>query len=222
MFEIHIALPKLPADITQKIINNLKDAGLPKSKYFLGVHSLPVEGTVEDTPPTGHDLEDPGVMTTLKVSAGRHTIKLVRKGMRVLKSYGVVGNFEIEEILSAQAPEIFELDPDNNLPEFEHVPDSPAYENHIIWKGRMSSLPSNEVITVGIKDVCGCMPHQIVDFAYSLAPQDSEAVTRVATIYQPSRESTLEFGALLSANRDYLRCSYIVSERVHMVGVWVK
>jgi len=59
-----------------------------------------------------------------------------------------------------------------------------------------------------------------VDFAYIPEPKNSDTVTRVATIYQPNREKTLEFGLTLANQKNFLGCSYTVSEQVHMVGEW--
>ena len=65
MFEIHIALPKLETGKTLEVISALKGIRLVKSKYFLGVYNLPADGSQQAcTPPTGHDLEEPEVMTT--------------------------------------------------------------------------------------------------------------------------------------------------------------
>ena len=218
MFEIHIAIPKLSASLTNSVILALSTIGLPKSKYFLGVYNLPADGSQQAcTPPTGHDLEDPAVMTSLKTNSLHEAIERVRAGMAILKDHGVKGNFEVEEIAVSPLPETA-MDLSEILPEFQRVPDSPGYENHIVWKGAYALLPDNKEIADMILKSCGVRPHQIVDFAYSPNPKDSDIVTRVATIYQPNREKTLKFGLTLANQKNFLGCSYTVSEQVHMVG----
>src|SRR5581483_10936422 len=107
MFEIHIAIPTLPTAITLETIGALKAVGLLKSKYFLEVNDLPVDGQQQAcTPPTGHDLENPGVMTTIKISSLTEAIRMVTEGMAVLRQRGIEGNFEVEEIISPASEDI--------------------------------------------------------------------------------------------------------------------
>ena len=219
MYEIHITTPQLSAPLISAVILAMQAIGLPKSKYFLGVYNLPTDGSQQAcTPPTGHDLAHPWVMTSLKTNSLQEAVEKVRAGMAILK--GIEGNFEIEEIAASSPLPETAMDLDEILPEFQRVPDSPAYENHIVWKGAYSALPSNTEVADMILEACGVRPHQIVDFAYIPEPKNSDTVTRVATIYQPNREKTLEFGLTLANQKNFLGCSYTVSEQVHMVGEW--
>ena len=79
---------------------------------------------------------------------------MVKKGMGVLRHYGIHGNFEVEEIISSQFDEIY-LPLTELFPEFRQVPDAPDHENHIIWKGTLVTLPSNRQISEMILKASG-------------------------------------------------------------------
>jgi len=217
MFEIHLAGPKVDLDLTQRVFEKLNEVGLTKNKFFLAVYNVPPPGLYDQvacTPPTGHDLDNPGWMTTIKVSDFEQAREYVLKGMGVLKEFDIKGNFEIERVIAQDVPDYF-IDIDKEFPEYQRVPDSPNYENHIIWKDKKMELPSNETICEVIQKRFGILPHQIVDF--SSDSKGSTLVSRVATIYQPSREEAIRFGSRES-DKHLVSHSYIVTEQVCLVG----
>jgi hypothetical protein len=69
----------------------------------------------------------------------------------------------------------------------------------------------------------GLAPHQIVDFGRELVATDETMVSRVATVYQPSREAVLAFLKRLRSVVNTLSYRYAVGEQVMLVGepVWV-
>src|SRR3989338_9572058 len=90
--EIHLAIPKRV--VTQVVIDELAAIGLKKAKWFLAVEDVRDENMScnAQTPPTGHDIEDPGMMFTTKVKTVEEGIALVKAGMGVLRGLKVYGN----------------------------------------------------------------------------------------------------------------------------------
>ena len=62
----------------------------------------------------------------------------------------------------------------------------------------------------------GITPHQIVDFSRDFTGQT--LVSRVATVYQPTREAALQFSAQLAADEKLAGHRYMVTEQVCLVG----
>lgn len=220
-FEIHIAIPKTNSTITEEIFKELSAIGISKNKFFIEVYDVPTDPSHPNgTPPTGHDLDMPGSMSTVKVHTMSEAVALAHRGMSVLEAHDIKGNFEIEEIIGLASTEQSTIDREIDMPGYKQIADSPDYENHVVWKQEYSELPSYQTIIEHFKKELGTAPHQIVDFGYTSEVGDSDAVSRVATIYQPSREATLEFAQKLQklGLENMLGCKYTVSERVHMVG----
>jgi hypothetical protein len=219
MYEIHVAIKQIPA--LHMVLALLKEAGIVELDFFRAVINLPADGTQpQHTPPTGHDLDNPAAMATTQTDCLQTALELIRKAMTILGEHAPLhsGNFEIEEIARATEPGTT-ADIPSLLSEFSVVEDSPAFENHVIWNGTASTLPSYDQIIKLIVAAYGFKPHQIVDFASEEQKEDTETISRVATIYQPNREATLHCAKVLSANEKTFGCTYTVAERVHMVGV---
>ncbi|MDO8642919.1 MAG: hypothetical protein Q7R76_05065 [Candidatus Woesearchaeota archaeon] len=218
LFEVHIAGPKTDAEVARRIFEDLREAGLPKSKFFLNVYNILGDEMYEHvmcTPPTGHDLDEPGWMTTVKTPDFEEAKKKVLAGMDLLKQHGLRGNFEVERVITEGVPD-FPIDIEKEFPGYRRVQDSPLYENHIIWKDLETKLPSNNEIVEEFQRSFGITPHQIVDFSRALSGQS--LVSRVATIYQPSRETALEWGLRLTSDKQLTGHRYIVTEQVCLVG----
>ena len=218
LFEIHIAGPKTDVSVACRVFDDLREVRLAKSKFFLGVYNVPRDvsyGQVACTPPTGHDLGNPGWMTTIKTPDFENAKQYVMAGMQVLERYGLEGNFEIERVISRDVPD-YHIDVVREFPDYQRVHDSPEFENHIIWKDRTIKLPSPEEICDVIQRRFEIRPHQIVDF--SRDPSGESLVSRVATIYQPNRAEALGFGTLLGSDEKLAGHKYIITEQVCFVG----
>lgn len=216
IFELHLAGPQTDLAVARKIFEDLQEVGLTKNKFFLGVYNIPVNrGQVACTPPTGHDLDNPGWMTTLKTPSFEQAKQYILAGMGVLASYGLKGNFEVERVISRCVPD-YQIDVAREFPGYQRVQDSPEFENHIVWKDEIANLPSNEEICDLIQRKLRIAPHQIVDF--SRDPLGESLVSRVATIYQPSRERALEFEERLGKKDTLVGHKYLITEQVCLVG----
>ena len=216
IFEIHIAGPQTDIAIARQVFSDLREVGLTKNKFFLGVYNVPANyGQVACTPPTGHDLENPGWMTTTKTPNFEEAKHYVVAGMGVLARHGIEGNFEVERVISSKDLDYF-IEVAHEFPNYQRTPDSPEYENHIIWKDRYANLLSNNDICDVIQTRFGITPHQIVDF--SRDPTRESLVSRVATIYQPSRHAALVFGEQLGKDEKLAGHRYMVTEQVCLVG----
>jgi len=213
LFEIHIAGPRIDVSTTRKVFDDLKKVGLTKSKFFLGVYNITNKGQVACTPPTGHDLDNPGFMSTIKTPDFEEAKQYVIAGMKVLASYGLKGNFEIEKVISKDVPD-YNINVKREFPDYQRVHDSPKFENHIIWRNEITNLPSNEDICNIIEKRLGIIPHQIVDF--SRDPSGESLVSRVATIYQPNRLEALKFAQL--EDEKLTGHKYMVTEQVCLVA----
>ncbi len=218
LFEVHLAGPKTEVVLTKRIFEELRKAGLAKSKFFLGVYNIAAEGKCKQmacTPPTGHDLADPGWMTTAKTRDYESAKQYILQGMNVLHQYGLEGNFEIERLISEETLD-YRVDIEKDFPDYQRVDDSPEYENHIVWKAHKEDLPSNNEICRRIEEKWGISPHQIVDFSRDSAGKS--LVSRVATVYQPTREAALQFSIQLAADEKLAGHRYMVTEQVCLVG----
>ena len=219
-FEIHVAAPQMSYAEGLALFLQLEDAGLQKNKYFLNVFNVPQDRDYDyvlDTPPTGHDLDAPYFMSTAIVSSFEEAKALVRKGMAILDAHNKAGNFEIERILAEQT-EDFLIDVEQEFPEFQKIDDSPEYENHLIFRGTFQTLPSNQKIVRFIQKTMGVTMHQIVDFARTPLPDEDTRISRIATIYQPSREAALTFSQSLRQVENTIGYSSIIAEQVCLVG----
>lgn len=221
MYEIHIAFPVLPVSTTSLIFAALEEVGIKKNKFFYAVENIrPADSACHPagTPPTGHDLENPGSMSTVKVPTYAEARALILTGMEVLAKHSVEGNFEIEALIGPSVPEFPEIDVDADFTEFQRVPDSPAFENHIIWKNLLGALPSYDQIVAYFEAELGTTPHQIVDFGRDAVCSEHTIVSRVATVYQPSHLAAIEFASKLRGARNTMGHRYAVAEQVLLVG----
>lgn len=216
--EVHLAIPKRA--VTQTVIDELVAIGLKKAKWFLSVEDVRDEkmSCNAQTPPTGHDIKDPGMMFTTKVKAVEEAIGLVKAGMRVLRTLKVYGNFEIEGQIGEQFVSYRDIDLDREMPEYKIIQDAPAYENHIVWRGTLSEIPTNREIVAFIQREFGFSPHQIVDFARVEVAGPHDVISRVATIYQPDAKSVFAFSERLDMDGSIQPYAYAIGERVMMVG----
>jgi hypothetical protein len=216
--EIHIAIPK--SAITHTVIAELARAGFVKAKFFLQVYDVrsTTSSCNPNTPPTGHDIPNPGMMFTLKVPSVEDAIERVREGMRVLRALHVYGNFEIEGQIGEVYDSYRSIDIKKELSGYRVIQDAPAYENHIVWRGTQDGLPSHEEIISFVEQKVGFLPHQIVDFARVETVGSTDIVSRVATIYQPNKESVFAFSKKLSPKKAEGAFAYEIGERVMLVG----
>ena len=209
-FEVHIAGPKTDVAVARRVFGVLREVGILEHEFFLGVYNIPLDGKVAT--PTGHDLDEPGFMSTIQTVDFAQAKHYALAGMRVLASHGLKGNFEIERVIAEHVPD-YQIDVAVEVPDHQAVDDSPLYENHIIWDEK-TRLPSNEEICDVIQERFGIGPHQIVDFSQA----EDSLVSRVATIYQPTREDVLRFGKQLSPDEKLMGHKYMVTEQVCLVG----
>ncbi|MEK7615471.1 MAG: hypothetical protein AAB431_03760 [Patescibacteria group bacterium] len=216
--EIHLAIPK--SAVSKEVIAALAEVGFRKAKWFLNVTDVRDEkmSCNADTPPTGHDIQDPGMMFTTKVRVIQEAIELVKKGMTVLKEFDVYGNFEIEGQIGEGFEAYRAIDITTELPGYKIIPDAPAYENHIVWRGKTNELPTNEQIIAFIQTQFGFSPHQIVDFARVQVAGSDDMVSRVATVYQPDAKSVFAFSQKLNPTGIVQPYAYEIGERVMLVG----
>jgi len=217
IIEVHIAIPKIPEPIMKQVFADLAVAGMAKNKYFIAVTNTTGEGMVLGTPPTGHDLKTPGAMSTKKTTSIQEALVLIRAGMNVLRKHNLQGNFEMEGILENEEQD-YSIDMNKDLVEFKPVPDSPAYENHVVWRGTATSLPSREEIIEWFRNNFSIIPHQFVDFSRDSQTSEDSLISRVATIYQPSKKAVLELKNCLSVAPNILNYAYHIGEQVSIVG----
>lgn len=239
IIEVHIAAPKLDEEQTERLKDALGAIGIPKTKFFHNVTDIkPI------TPVTpgcgkkerGHDLEDPGTMSTVKVYSIEEAVRLVRTGMEKLRELGIKGtNFEIERVMIPGDDEAQSFSLEDHLPEFQEVPNAPKFENHLLWKGTYghgilpsrgmaSELPSIYEIIDNVKSSAGKDVNQLVNFAHvsrdeiNLFNAPSVVISRVATIYQPSHAAAMETDAALRRGWIDLGNPRVVTEQVFAVG----
>lgn len=221
MYELHIAIPQVSPAIMMLLFARLAQVGFEKNKFFYRVANIRPTGTSchpSGTPPTGHDLRDPGAMSTLKVASYEEARRFILIGMEVLSSQGIRGNFEIEGLLGPTTLEFPAIHVATEFPGFRQTPDSPSFENHIIWKGPASALPGLGQIVRYSREEIGVVPHQIVDFGRDPVMTDETTISRVMTVYQPSCEATLQFAERLRGVKNTLGYRYAVAEQVMAVG----
>lgn len=215
IFEVHISVPKLDKDRSKVVQGALNAIGLPKVKYFQRVRDLqPITIGCAN----GHDIQNPGAMATVKVQTIEETVNLVRTGMSKLRELGIGGmNFEIEKVMFPEdIQESFSLQ--ETLPDFQEVPNSPTYENHLLFKGTLNELPSDEKIITRVKSLCGRTINQIVDFTGERETNPSTIISRVATIYQPSHSAAAQMDTTMRNLLKELGNPRVVTERVLLVG----
>lgn len=221
-FEIHIAVESTGLSAEQKaaVVAALIETGIREIDYFLAVTNLwtPTMGCHPNgSVPTGHDLSHPWLMATATVDSLEESIELVRAGMEKLRSLGAVCNFEIEKVISDGAePEPTPL----VITGYRAVGDSPAFENHLAWRGRQNELPDVEQVESWVKQHTGETVHQIVDFIETPDPNDETIVCRVGTIYQPTAEAVRNFAQRFSDSRSTWEYppDYVIAEQVILVG----
>lgn len=230
IFEIHIAGSKTTPEITSEIFERLRTLGMPKHKFFLTVYNVPSEANnphMMGTPPTGHDLNTPGFMSTAYRKSYSEARDLTLAAMDVLKNYKIKGNFEVERAICEKNLD-FEADI-RDFPGFCKVEDAPKYESHLgykgrfynapLWPGVISTTPAMNGMIYEVQNLFGVTPHQIVDLCETHLPTPGAKVSRVVTIYQPSRESTLAFNHSGREKREsFLTLDYLISEQVCLVG----
>ncbi len=182
MFEVHIAASKTELTRQTKLLESLRAAGFIKNKYFIDIFNL------AGNPLTGHDLKGrgPGTMSTMYVRTIEEAASSARLGMQILREHNIDGNFEIEQVLS---PDIKGYDEKGikkihrDLAEFKEPKEVPRYENHVVWSGRRTELPTFDKIDRLLRNESIGSAHQIVEFSEQPNPGDSDKVTRVATTY---------------------------------------
>lgn len=216
--EVHLAIPK--SVVSTVVVDELAAIGFKKAKYFLQVVDVrdAKMSCNTDAPPTGHDIQDPGMMFTLKVPTIEEAIGLVKSGMGVLRSLHVYGNFEIEGQIGEHYVGYRAIDIEKELPGYKVIDDAPAYENHIVWRGAPNELPTHDEIISFVQQQFGFSPHQIVDFARVEVAGPHDVVSRVATVYQPSAEAVFAFSNKLTIEGVSRPYAYEIGERVMMVG----
>lgn len=220
MYEIHIAIPVVECSVMRTIFAEFAVIGLKKTKFFYNVKDIrPADASCHPagTPPTGHDLANPGAMATAKVETYEEARKILLDGMTVLGQHGIHGNFEIEGFVSPKL-NYPEVNIEQDFPGYRRVADAPNFENHIIWKAARKDLPTMNQIIKFFEESLGTTPHQIVDFGRDEEVTDETIVSRVATVYQPSAEAATVFAEVLAKIPNTLNYRYGVAEQVLLVG----
>lgn len=214
IFEVHLAVPKHNELVTQKILEVLTSVGFAKNKYFQKVRDLkPITMGCSN----GHDLENPGIMSTSHVASLEEAVSLVQKGMLSLRGEGIEGvNFEIERVMFSSAIEL-RTQVSLLLLDYKPVPNSPQFESHLIYKGCSKDIPSDETIR-DLLDNAGLELNQIVDFTKEAQVSPTTIISRVATIYQSTKVSAQESNEKLRKNQPQLGNPRIITEEVLFVG----
>ncbi|PIR55250.1 hypothetical protein COU74_02510 [Candidatus Peregrinibacteria bacterium CG10_big_fil_rev_8_21_14_0_10_36_19] len=216
--EVHIAAPELDGEKTEVLKLILAQVGIPKTKHF---HKVADYKPITEGCANGHDISNPGTMSTVKVESHREAITLVKNAMQKLRAAGIEGaNFEIEQVILPGADDEIKLDT-SELGEFSQVPNSPQSENHILYKGTLDSIPTDAEI-INMARSIGLEVNQVVDFGYEKTPNKDSVVSRVATFYQPTNKDSMIADQILRDNLDKLRNPRVVTEQVLMVGEFVK
>jgi len=225
-FEIHITAPKMSVDDAEAMFFKFLRIGFPKHKYFLAVNNVPssLVPYAAGTPPTGHDIEQPGIMATVLAHSYDNVKKLVLEAMTLVEHQCLKGNFEIERIISERVSDFKGINIERDFPGFIASDLAPLYENHFMYRGKQDSLPTHDAIIDYIQKIFGITPNQIVDFSREAVVLPNPLISRVATVYQPSREEVLRFANLMqrfSKRSDDLKypANYsILTEQVCLVG----
>jgi len=224
LLEVHITAPQMNTSELSQIIGELTGLGITDHQYFSRVHN--VEPNKEypqpnKTPVVGHDIENPGVMSTFISRDYDSVRRLINKAMQVLASHGKKGNFEVERFISPEVKDFDYIDLGGDFPGHKRVANAPAYENHFEYDAPLYMLPPDEGIIDFIQKKFGTTPHQIVDFSKTPITNSTAAVSRVATIYQPTREEALQFREkviLFSFNQTKNPYISFLTEQVCLVG----
>ncbi|MBI1936455.1 hypothetical protein HYS31_08565 [Candidatus Woesearchaeota archaeon] len=224
VFEIHIEAPKIDEQLANLIIESLQGTGFLKNKYFTGVYNVPQDPNFPHplaTPPVGHDLNDPYLMSTAISNSYEAARRLVLDGMHMLDTHGISGNFEIEHVI---APHIQDVKGVNisDFPGFQTVQQAPVYEVHLFFKGPLNSVDKLDEIINNVQRNFGVTPHQIVDFSRKPVARPDTPISRVVTIYQPGRIETLELAERIRSAGKLPSYSYSIAEQVCLVGTPAK
>lgn len=229
MFEVHIAASKVELARQIKLFESLRAIGFMKNKFFINVLNL------AGNPLTGHDLREdrggPGTMSSMYVRTIEEAETLARAGMQILRQHNIDGNFEIEQVLS---PDTKGYSEDGikkihcDLAEFREPDEVPRYENHAVWSGRRSELPTFQTIDRLLRNESVAPAHQIVEFSEHPNPGNTDKVTRVATTYfipipggvMSGHETVVDFSNLYMQPvvRQRLGYEYLLQEQVIFVG----
>ncbi|MDH5597094.1 MAG: hypothetical protein OEY44_03240 [Candidatus Peregrinibacteria bacterium] len=141
-FEVHLAIPRIEESKLAEVRRQLERIGISKTKYFQNVNDLrPITPGCMN----GHDISNPGTMSTVRVADANGAVELAKLSMSVLQDLGIHGmNFEIEKVITGD--ELLEQRRiiANLLGEFHVVPNSPQFENHLIYRGTSVELPSDD------------------------------------------------------------------------------
>jgi hypothetical protein len=219
IYEAHMAIPKVSHETARELLGELKQIGVKDSDYFLRLVNLPYDGQPCQIDPTTHDIDEPMIITSTFFTNYQRAVKTIREGMGVLERHGVhTGNFELESVLDEEVhkngtPSI------SDFPGFSQQDGAPKYENHIIWRGPGDTLPIDEDIVRYHKTVFGYSPNQIADFCLNPTPAQDETVWRVSTVYQPTREETLQFARQVHENiGQFPQAREVISEKICVVS----
>jgi hypothetical protein len=235
VYEVHIAVSRIPQILHEQIFTALAKVGITKHKYCYQVVNNRDFGQVSQTGiPTRHDLPELGSMSTERVATYDEAHNLALIAMAILAQFQVKGNFEIETLLTDN-PDGFENVSILEFPGFELVPNSPHHETHLIFKNGQKGerFPSPADAIKFFRMVSGVEPHQLVDFGGDYAPTEETIVSRVVTLYLPNREAALEMFSKVESELQRLKDSYAfgnnplaplpkpsrwIAERVLLVG----
>ena len=168
--------------------------------------------------PTGHDLEQPGLMITFRAREYTEIVEQVRQVLEIVVGTDKPHNFEIEKMLRDKRTTPVSVDM-QGFSGYKAVDQSkrPLYESHIGWHLNASqNLPSHERIVQDLVRVTGFMPHQIVDFSENRA--EGPITDTVVSFYQATAADTLRFHPTLKRAARVLGAAYVLKEQVCVVG----
>jgi len=217
MYEAHIAIPEIPEETAEQVLQRLCAAGITEYDYFLQLINLDYDGQPCPINPATHDIDNPMIITSTIFDTRRGAVQTILAGMKVLKEHQIdSGNFELEAGLNGcgQAhPTIADF------PGFVQQGGAPAFEAHILWEGQRSNLPSEDDVVKCHQNIFGYSPNQIADFALTQRPKRREIIWRVSTVYQATREATLEFRRKVEANmREFPNAKGVIAEQICVVS----
>jgi len=190
LYEIHVTGNGRPDEVKALLKTTLLSlSGKVSGKEIINIYDIPASPEYPhtmDTPPTGHDILHPKWMITARANSAKESFDIINRIREIISHYSLEVNIELEKNISADVK-----DDQISVSEYqgiESIADVPAYENHFVWKGKLTEIPSYNDIISSVRQSLNVSPHQLIDFI-----NESGVVSRVATLYQPTRKTTLHY-----------------------------
>ncbi|MBI2079766.1 hypothetical protein HYT84_03305, partial [Candidatus Micrarchaeota archaeon] len=166
---------KFEVDFFRRVINLDRRTEL----MGLGLEGL-ADATATSRIPTGHDLQEPGLMVTIRAETYSELAEQTRIILRLMASKGITHNFEVEMFLDgSKDPHIVDMARD--FPGYRMVGDRPIYENHIGLHDEGGIIPNPREVIENLVRTVELRPHQIVEFS---GTPNGKVVDSVVSYYQ--------------------------------------